>query len=118
LLALQLVDDLKKGSGAFFTDIFAAQEFSPHIAVAEAHAEITRAESQPKHHVHGERDQVSVGGGAFFAEDVGIELIKLATPALLWFFITKARADLKPLHRLAIIALPGRGHAGERRRRF
>ena len=53
----------------------------------------------------GQRDELRIGGGPGLAEDVHVELVELAAPALLRFLVAETLADLEPLERLGEIAL-------------
>ena len=92
----------------------AGGKFDPRVAVRNPDHEVPGHEAEGEHRFDGQRDQFRIGGRAGFAEDVDVELIELAAPALLRFFVAEALADFEPLERLGEMALVFGGEAGQR----
>jgi len=63
-------------------------------------------------------NDLRVGGGAAFADEVGVELKMFAQTALLLAFVAEKLRDGEPLDGLFVTALVRGDHARERRRHF
>ena len=113
-LALDLVDDVEEIRDRFLGDAMARGEVDPRVAVRDADHEIPGDEAEGEHRFDGQRDQFRIGGRAGFAEDVHVELVELASPALLRFFVAETLADFEPLERLREMPLVLGDEAGER----
>ena len=79
---------------------------------------IVRGEPKRAQHVDAKRDQFDIRAEGFLADDVRIELIMLAQPAALLFFVAKTLRDGKPLERLLEFAVMRSDHARQRRRQL
>ena len=104
-LALDLVDDAEKIRDAIFGDSVSGGEIDPRHPVGDADDEITGDKTEGKHRLDGEGNEFRIGGGSAFTEDIDVELMELASPALLRFFVAETLADLEPLERLGKIPL-------------
>lgn len=111
--ALEFVDDLEEFGELPFAEAFVLSEFGPGVAVGEADLKVVGGETEFAHGVDGERNEFGVGRGGVVAEDVGVELIELASAAFLRGFVAKALPDFEPLEGFGILALLGGGEAGE-----
>ena len=113
-LALDLIDDVEEVRNRVLCDAVARGEFDPRVAVRGADDEIPGDEPEGEHRLDGQRDQLRIGGGPGLADDVHIELVELASPALLRFFVAETLADLEPLERLREMPLMLGDEAGQR----
>ena len=104
-LALDLVDDAEEIRDAFFGNSVSGGEVDPGHPVGDADDEVTGDEAEGKHRFDRQGNEFRIGGGSAFAEDIDVELMELASPALLRFFVAETLADLEPLERLREIPL-------------
>ena len=88
-----------------FVDSVGGGEVDPRHPVGHAHDKVTRDKAEREHRLNRQRNQFCVRRGAAFTEDIHVELMELAPPTLLGFFVAKALADFKPLERLGEIPL-------------
>ena len=80
-------------------------EIDPCVAIRHAHHEVSGDESEGEHRLDRQRDQLRIGGRPGLAEDVHVELMKLAPAALLRLLVAETLADLEPLERLGEMPL-------------
>ena len=104
-LALDLVDDAEKIRDVLRRDSVGFGEVDPSKPVRHAHHEITRDKAERQHRFDRKGDQLGIGGRPGLAEDIDVELMELAAPALLRLFVAETLADLEPLERLRVIPL-------------
>ena len=69
------------------------EKVDPEFAVADSHDHILRREPKRSQDVDAKRNQFDIRFERFLADDVRVELIVLAQPAALLFFVAKTLRD-------------------------
>ena len=113
-LAFDLVDDVEEIRDGVLGHAVAVGEPDPGMAVRGADDEIPGDETEGEHRLDGQGDQLRIGCRTGFAENVHVELVELASPALLRFFVTETLADFEPLERFRKIPLVLGDEPGQR----
>ena len=99
--AFAFVDHLEQLAPAIFGYILRPEQIGPKFAVAQPDDYVIRGKSKGAQQIDRERNQFDIRRGRSVADDVAVELIMLAQPAALLFFVAETLGDGEPLERFA-----------------